>query len=489
MTKTNGWKVASVLLIWAATAGAAQCQMFTTLVDFNGTDGYGPSFMALVQGADGYAYGTTDQDGGCTENSGCGTIFKVSPEGILTILYTFCPLQHDCADGANPDGGLILALDGNFYGTTSGGGLYNRGTIFRISSSGMLTTLHSFCAQPNCADGSEPVGALTQALDGNIYGTTPYGGTGSPGCNGVSCGTIFRITPFGVFAMIHSFNCLTDGCQSFGGLIQAADGYLYGTASGGGTGNIGGGTVFRVSTSGKLMTLYNFCGQTNCADGAEPTAGVVQGIDGNFYGTIYWGGSNDRGTAFKLTAQGTLTTLYSFCEESHCADGSGPQAGLVQATDGNFYGTAALGGANNSGTVFGMSPQGSLKTLHRFDGTDGRNPEGALLQGTNGSLYGATSGGGNTGYSLGTVFRRHIGLSPFVAFVSAYGKVGQTGGILGQGFKGTTRVSLNGTPVSFKVISDTFIRATVPAGATTGYVTVTTPSGTLTSNVPFHVIP
>jgi uncharacterized repeat protein (TIGR03803 family) len=212
----------------------------------------------------------------------------------------------------------------------------------------------------------------------------------------------------------------------------------------------------------------------------------VQGTNGNFYGVTGSGGTHEAGTVFEITPQGKLTTLYSFCAvQPNCADGAIP-VGVTQATDGNIYGTTGSNGANGFGTVFDITAEGVLTTLYSFDGFDGAFPGAGLLQRTNGSFYGTTTGGGT--YTDGTLFSLDMGLGPFVAFVRGAAKVGQDFGILGQGFTGTTSVSLNGTPASFTVVSDTLIRATVPAGATTGYVIVNTPSGTLTSNVPFQVI-
>jgi uncharacterized repeat protein (TIGR03803 family) len=272
--------------------------------------------------------------------------------------------------------------------------------------------------------------------------------------------------------------------------------------------------VFKITPSGKLTTLYHFCvqGFPSCPDGDTPL-GLVEGGDGNFYGTTLYGGAHSHGsfgTVFKITANGEFSTLYSFCALYFCADGAFP-SGLFRATDGNFYGETALGGGDyyacddhllGCGTVFEITPQGLLTTLHVFTGNnassiagsmmpDGANPSG-LLQDTNGRFYGSTMYGGQLGdcsSGCGTLFSLGTGLGPFVAFVRAAGKVGQTGGILGQGFTGTTSVSFNGTPANFTVVSDTYLKATVPPGATTGYVTVTTPTGVLKSNVPFHVIP
>jgi uncharacterized repeat protein (TIGR03803 family) len=304
---------------------------------------------------------------------------------------------------------------------------------------GILTTLYSFCSLINCADGVFPYGPLAQATNGKFYGTTYEGGAN------------------------HNTEFCSGEC----------------------------GTVFEVAGAGTLTTLYNFCSLAGCADGAEPEGPLLQAVDGNLYGTTAGGGNDGNGTVFKLTPAGTLTTLYSFCSLTNCIDGSRPQGSLVQATDGNFYGVTSDGGGNNRGTIFEMTPAGTLSTLYSFCAQvlcpDGELPSGELLQATNGNFYGTTSEGGT--HNDGTVFRLSTGLGPFVALLRNPAKVGQQFGILGYGLTGTSSVSFNGTPASFKAQSDTLLIATVPAGATTGYVTVTTPSGTLTSNVPFRVIP
>jgi uncharacterized repeat protein (TIGR03803 family) len=483
MTKLSAWKKAcAVFLLCAAMSIAAPAQTLTTLVDFDGTNGDGPQ-ATLIQGHDGNLYGTTFAGGGdldCGAN-GCGTIFKITLNGTLTTLYTFCA-QPNCADGSAPYAGLVLATDGNFYGTTYQGGDLacgqgaGCGTLFKITPSGTLTTLHSF----DGIDGNSPEGGLIQAADGSFYGTTALGGDTI--CF-EGCGTVFKITPSGALTTLHSFDGI-DGNSPEGGLIQAADGNFYGTTALGG-GSLGYGTVFKMTPAGTLMTLSDF------DDGAQPRAGLVEGTDGNFYGTTYYGGFDSFGTVFKVTPGGTLTTLYDFCRDG-CTSGDSPTAALVQATDGNFYGTAHLGGTGESGTAFKITPTGELTTLYSFcDCADGGFPFGGLVQATNGTFYGTTQHSGNDtcGFNgCGTVFSLDMGLGPFVTFVRASGRVGRTGPILGQGFTGTTSVSLNGILASFTVISDTLIRATVPVGGTTGYVTVTTPSGTLTSNVPFHVI-
>jgi uncharacterized repeat protein (TIGR03803 family) len=489
-TRTNrGWAAVMVaaMLMTLAVAIASPAQTFKSLFSFDGTDGVGNE-AALVQATDGNFYGTTA--GGGT-NGDYGTVFKITTSGGLTTLYNFCS-QPGCSDGADPFSGLLVqGTDGNFYGTTELGGLTNGdcilrscGTVFKITPSGTLTTLYDFCSQPACADGDEPRAGLVQGTDGNFYGTTQGGGTARQG--GSAFGTVFKITPSGTLTTVYSFcsqTLCTDGDFPTAGLIQASDGNFYGTNYGGVYGD---GTVFKVTPRGTLTTLVSFDG----TDGNYPYAGVTQGTDGNFYGTTYYGGtkcgggSGGCGTVYKITPSGTLTTLYSF--------GSGhPEEGLVQATDGNFYGTTHTGGASGDGTIFKITSSGALTTLYTFCSqsscTDGGTPTTALVQDTDGKLYGTTTGGGTNGY--GTVFSLSVGLSPFVETQPASGKVGAAVKILGGKLEGATAVTFNGTAASFTVTSNSLISAIVPAGATTGPVQVVKPGGTVNSNVNFQVLP
>jgi uncharacterized repeat protein (TIGR03803 family) len=463
MTKLSGFKNGcAVILLCAATAIAAPAQTFTTLFLFNSSDGIFP--IGLVQGTDGNFYGPANLGG----EQGWGTVYRTDPGG-LTALYSFCSQKQGdmCLDGQEPDA-LILATDLNFYGTTYAAGAGGYGTVFKITSGGTLTTLYSFGGVD-----SRPYG-LVQADDGNLYGTTDGPFTG---------GTVFKITPDGTLTTLYNFDG-AEGGNPNGPLIQSTDGNLYGTTFYGGFGN---GTVFKITLGGTLTTLYSFCPETPCIDGRYPAAGLAMGTDGNFYGTTRLGGLNYQGTVFKITPGGKLTRLHSFCLHVTCEDGAFP-TGLIQATDGNLWGITTTGGAHGFGTIFAITPRGVLTTVYNFcsekDCADGQ--AGTLMQATDGNFYGTNYYYGVN--SDGTIYRLSTGLGPFVTFVRAAGKVGQTGPILGQGFTGTTNVAINGIPGTFTVVSDTFIRATVPEGATTGYVTVTTPSGTLTSNVPFHVI-
>jgi uncharacterized repeat protein (TIGR03803 family) len=481
MTKLNGWKLCcAVLLFGAATATVAPAQIFTNLANFDGTDG-DASYVSPVQGTDGNFYGTTYYGGA----GDVGSVFEVTSAGALTTVYSFCT---SCPSGYYSWAPLLLANDGNFYGTAYSSG-NNQGTVFKITPSGAITTLHSFV----WLDGAKPMSGLIQGIDGDFYGTTNFGGS-------YSLGTVFKISPQGVETVLYSFCAsgvpCSDGQSPQGALVQDAAGNIYGTTAFGGLAIANAGTVFKITPAGKFTTLYRFCSENGCFDGAYPYGGLVQASDGNFYGTTYIGGSTNDGTIFKITAAGKLTNLHSF----DLTDGALPAGSLTQGTDGSLYGTTSNGGTGNCsssfgpgcGTVFKLTPHGTLIPLHSFDMSDGAGPLGAVLQATDGVFYGTTSGGGEfpcSRYGCGTVFSVDTGLGPFVAFVRNYGKVGQTGGILGQGFTGTTSVSLNGTPASFTVVSDTFIKATVPLGATTGFVKVVTPSGTLTSNVPFRVLP
>lgn len=238
-----------------------------------------------------------------------------------------------------------------------------------------------------------------------------------------------------------------------------------------------------------MTTLHNFDG----TDGAYPDGPLVQATDGNFYGTTAGGGEHTGGTVFKLTPKGTLTSLYSFCATDGCADGYTPQAGLLQGTDGNFYGTAEVGGTDYYyGTAFRITPGGTLTVLHSFDSMDGENPFAGLLQATNGVFYGTTNGGGKGDcfdYGCGTIFEVSVGLGPFVKTEPTSGKVGARVVILGNNLTGSTAVSFNGTAATFTVVSSTEITATVPAGATTGALEVTTQTRLLKSNMAFRVTP
>jgi uncharacterized repeat protein (TIGR03803 family) len=473
----------AVLILTVAAVVSSSAQTFTTLYNFDGSKGGGP-VMPLIQGRDGKLWGTLNGGGSYFG----GTVYEISKDGVFQAKYEFCSLQN-CTDGQTPFG-VLLGTDGNFYGTTEWGGASNSGSIFRLTSFGALTTLYSFSCDANriCANGIAPEEPLVEGADGNFYGTTLARGSDGATIGGELGGldyngTVFEISPQGTLTTLHRFQG-PDGSEPDSILTVGADGELFGTTIYGGAGT---GAIFRMKQDGTDFMVLD-------TQIAQPE-GLILGGDGNLYGSD--SGLPDPGTIFQITPDGTVTTLHTFCPEQRACDtpqGAFPSGSLIQATDGNFYGTTLYGGDFSCardigcGTLFRMTPQGTLTTLHNFENQDHRSSQaGGLLQGTDGKIYGTTLFGG-TGNN-GTVFQLDLGLGPFVAFVRPFGNVSQSIEILGQGFTGATSVSLNGTPASFRVVSDTFIEATVPAGATTGYVTVTTPGGTLTSNVPFRVLP
>jgi uncharacterized repeat protein (TIGR03803 family) len=376
LNKLTAAGILTASLISGLSAPSARAQTatfgdYSVLYNFTGSSDGASPLSALLQASDGNFYGTT-QD----------TVFQLTPTGVLTTLVTFPPVD------AKQVVTLVQGSDGNFYGTTEYEGSNSpanggpQGSIFRMTPAGVLTTLVSF----NHTDGAGPKGSLVQGSDGNFYGTTQNGGA-------FGGGTVFKMTPAGVLTTLVSFGGANEGNGPWGALVQGSDGNFYGTTSGGGTGGYDG-TVFKMTPAGVLTTLVEFDG----TNGANPHAALVQGSDGNFYGTTSDGSTGVYGTIFKMTPAGVLTTLVSFTD----ANGADPEAGLVQGSDGNFYGTTYNGGSSGYGTVFNVTSAGVLTTLVSFDSTYGASPAAALVQGSKGNFYGTTSGGGSSG--CGVVF-------------------------------------------------------------------------------------
>jgi uncharacterized repeat protein (TIGR03803 family) len=466
MSKLNFcMRACALFVLWATTTVTLPAQTFKSLKSFDNTNAAFP-WATLVQANDGNFYGTTQNGGNTACTLGCGTIFKITPNGKLTTF------SFDGTNGSAPFAGLVQGANGDFYGVSSGGtgGL---GTVFKFTPNGGVTTLFNF----NGTDGNGPTGTLIRATDGNFYGTTEGGGY-------FDAGTVFKITPTGTLTTLHIFTDGADGSIPVAGLIQATDGDLYGMTWGDAYHNLNEGTIFKITLGGKLTTLHSF--QTT--DGANPQGGLVQGTDGNFYGATEEGGTSNYGTVFKMTPKGKLTTLHSF---SGGTDGDTPVCTLVQGTDGNFYGTAAYDGKYpNFGTVFKITSSGTFTTLHNFDSKDGSYPYGGVVQSTNGRFYGATFAGGSSSaceYGCGTVFSLSVGLGPFVKTLPDSGKVGAAVRILGTNLTGATSVTFNGTTAEFKVISKSEIETNVPSGATTGTVEVKLAKNALKSNVVFRI--
>ena len=380
-------RVAALLLILASPAGWAQTPAVTTLAWLGGDpNGYHPR-APLIAGGDGFFYGTTNAGG----PPNCGTVFKVAPDGTLMTLYAFT----GGSDGANPIGALVRASDGNFYGTTSGAGSGALGTVFKITPAGALTTLYSFPqtvtpAGQEFPQGGHPYATLVQGTDGNLYGTTNFGGAQSHG-------TAFRVSLSGGFSLITDF---VDSQPDSAGLVEGNDGNFYGVQPYAGSSYSG--SIYQLTPAGALTTLCTFTGGS---DGGSPDATLIKGSDGNFYGTTTsGGGASSSGTFFQITPAGTLTTLHSFDKNTEGRPGTAP---LLLGADGNFYGVTGRYGATGYGAAFKITPTGALTVLANFSGSV-RNPPysvaNALVQGGgDGNFYGTTYYLGNS--NAGTVFR------------------------------------------------------------------------------------
>jgi uncharacterized repeat protein (TIGR03803 family) len=348
-------------------------------------DGHSPQ-SGLLLASDGNYYGMTVNGGA----SGKGTVFKITPAGVQSTLYSFAggPI-----DGANPYGELIQASDGALYGTASAGGASGFGAVFKITLAGTETTLHSFTGSPG--DGNYPLAGLVQASDDNIYGTTQLGGA-------YGQGTAFKMTPAGSVSVLYSFGgSPDDGTIPGARLTVGSNLNFYGTTVGGGSSPSGGGTVFRMTSSGVVTILHSFLGEPT--DGATPETHVIQASDGSFYGVTLNGGANNVGAIFKITPSGSETILHSFSGPP--GDGKYPQGNLIEGSDGNFYGTTYLGGTEDRGTVFRITPAGVETLIYSFKGataSDGAWVWSGVIEAADGSLLGTTSGGGQ---NLGTVFK------------------------------------------------------------------------------------
>jgi uncharacterized repeat protein (TIGR03803 family) len=434
MQKLKFGKIACIVAVFCVAATvAASAQTFTTLVKFTGTPQPANPWQ-LVPGIDGNIYGVSSAGGTNGTSSTGGTIFRVTPAGKVNVVYSFCALAN-CADGSNPNG-LVQTANGNFYGTTGQGGTEDAalcsnigtgcGTFFGIAAGHPLKTLYSFCSQTNCNDGFDPWGGpLAVGRNGNIYGTTQLGGNnnGDNNCEW-GCGTIFDITPTGVLTTLHVF-CSTPSCpegSGGNGLTLFTDGNFYGATRDDLSGNFGGG-LYKITPSGALTVLFSFDREGTSSGPATPPIET----DGNIYGTVVSGGKHGDGYFYKKSPEGKLTTLYDFCALANCADGAAPNQ-VIQGSDGNFYGTTIAGGTSTQpecanqtcGTLFQITPTGTLTTLHSFcsesNCADGNRPQGALVQAASGIFYGATMLGGSSsscdGFGCGTIFS--LSLSPSV---------------------------------------------------------------------------
>jgi uncharacterized repeat protein (TIGR03803 family) len=436
----------------------ASAQVYTELHNFDWhKEGANPLYPALVaQGQDGSLYGTLQ-----TQLSGEGSVFNSSLLGVVNQIYGFTG-----DDGEFPQSGLSLGFDGNFYGTTEEGGPLRLGTVFKISPGGGMTVLHEFTGSQD--DGAFPWVPPVQAPDGNIYGAT---------YNGTYPGIAYKITPSGVFSMLTTLPSKTQAP-----FILGADGNLYGTTPYGGDFNLG--TVFQLTTKGKLKIIHSF-GST---DAQHPFGPVLQAADGKLYGTTPWGGTNGLGTVYVMSISGAG---YKILHQFQALDGENPASGMVQGSDKFLYSVATMGGSNGQGTLFKISTTGkTFSVLYNFDTQLGAQPTGTPTLHTNGTIYGVTYTGGPQFAGYGVLYSFTNNLKPFASLVViSSGKVGDSVGILGQGFSKATGVQFGSGPGTFTAVSDTYMIASPATNATTGPVTILEPGGNLVTTQTFSVLP
>jgi uncharacterized repeat protein (TIGR03803 family) len=464
-----------LVCIAIATSSFAQSSTaatFTTLVSFNGTNGPTIS-QPLVQGFDGNLYGT----------AGGSSFFRLTPAGTLTTFGNSAPNSNDSYPFLS-----VVGTDGNLYGTSSGGGALYGGTVFQLTPQGQLNTLYDFSAEDSTT-GGDPLYGVIQATDGNYYGATseaPFARS-----------TIFKITPAGVLTTLYTYDPTSGTAlsESSGPLIEDIDGAFFGVDANAGavfTFSPGG-----VPTTVHRFCMLANCADGGLDGSLGLVQTLVQDLYGNLYGETQVGGTanpenclwSECGTIFRMTPNGRVRTIYNFCSEPirrhRCPDGQLPTGNLTVGSDGNFYGITLLGGTFGRGTIFRVTSSGTMITLHNFAATDGVGPSG-LVQATNGSFYGAMAGS-EDGRCCGSIYSLSVGLPSFVKTLPTIGNVGGTVVILGNDLTSASSVTFNGIPAAFTVVSDTEITATVPTGATTGAVEVTISNGTLKSNTAFQV--
>jgi len=462
--------LAGIFLV--AVAAAAPAQTVSTIYQFsNGTNPNLPAGV-MAQGQDGNFYGITLSGG---SNANVGAIYKISSKGVLTSLHAMAQ-----SDGTTCSG-LTLGTDGNFYGTCHNGGANNYGTLFKVTSAGVLTVLHNFAVQGSTSDGCEPLAPPIQATNGDFYGTTSF-------CGANNYGTVYKLTLAGAYSLLYSFQGPPNDTVLPLGLIEGTNGDLWGLGNGW---IISGGGVFKITLAGKESLVYTFEPNPEGAflDGEGPYTNLIQGSNGDFYGTTEEGGSANEGTIFQVTAAGKETVLYSFPNQT---DGAYPSLPLTQGPNGILYGAAtdcAGGGCAQAG-LFDITTKGAYKNLYLYPlvCSNCGQPEAPLLLSTSGTFYSTTEQGG---IGVGSFYSLSNGYSPFISLVNVRsGAEGAQVGILGQGFSSASVVEFGGTKATTrKLTGTTYILATVPTGALTGDVTVTTGSTKLSTTAIYKITP
>src|SRR5208283_3599340 len=349
-----------------------------------GLEGDQPYLSGLILDSFGNLYGTTAFGGA----GGAGVVYKLDPSGNETVVYAL----QGAAGGQYPAGaGVIYGSDGNLYGTTFYGGVKGHGVVYQLDGEGDETVLYNFDLLTASGFG-QPTGGVIRDSAGNLYGATFIGQTDV----GYGPGVVYKLDTTGHATVLHNFSNGADGGYP-NSVIRDSKGNLYGTASGGGAS--GAGVVFKIDTSGNETVLYSFSGGP---DGGYPYGGsLLLGPKRDLYGTTTYGGASGAGVVFKIDTSGNETVLYSF---SGGPDGGYPLAGLIRDSAGNLYGTTQGGGASGAGVVFKVDTSGNETVLYSFTGgADGGYPLGGVIRDSAGNLYGTTNGGGASG--AGVVFK------------------------------------------------------------------------------------
>lgn len=472
-----------------AFSALAHAQAFAVVHTFTGTpDGSSPS-QANVLDLNGTLLGTTSSGG----TFGYGTIFMLGSAGKEIVLYNFT----GGTDGASPNSGLVRDVKGNLYGTAQFGGdlscflfgLPGCGVVYKVSAGGVFSVLYTFTGGN---DGAYPQGVILDTA-GNLYGPTFFGGS-------LSSGVVYKLDSAGNETVLYNFTFGADGGEPNGFLSMDAAGNLYGATIGGG--NLshckggGCGVVFKIDTGGHESVLYTFAGP----DGAIPSGALLMDSKGDLYGTTNFGGDPNCnnvsffvgcGVVFKVTPAGTEKVLHTFTGP----DGANPSYGLLRDSAGNLFSTTAYGGTANSGTIFEIDSKGVERVLHSFNGTtDGTLPYSGLTRDSKGNLYTNTIYGGDLSCTVGTTpgcgtVVKLVAPPEITVLSPTSGPVGTAVTISGVSLSQTTKVRFNGIAASFTVNSDTRVTATVPEGATTGKIGISSPGGSTQSPTSFTVTP
>jgi uncharacterized repeat protein (TIGR03803 family) len=486
--------LAAILGLSLAAAAQAQTGTINQLFAFacsrgisNKTCPQGARPDLIIQASDGNFYGGAQVTDEGVSNPQGGTLFKLTPAGKFTKLFAFAANSSgQFLNGNNPVNGFVEANDGFLYGTTFNGGKQNDGVLFKISKTGAgFKVLHNFCSVADCADGSIP-DSLLLGQDGNLYGTTLEGGSSVSPCPSSGCGTIFRFEPTtGTFSVLHRLTAVADGIQPLG-MIQATNGNFYGVSQGLDADSFNE-DIFQFTPAGEFTVQF----KSVLFD--IGISGLTQGANGNLYGAFE---SITAGEINFFEVSTTGTGFVAFAPFTTLA-GTINIPSLFLASDGNLWDTNFTDAVAPMGSVFSINPEdGSVLQTFPFDGANGNQPEVSVIQAADGTFVGTTelggtiSGGGQE-FADGTVWTLDAGLpapAPAIALLnSTSGSVGSTVLINGNNFIGATAVSFNGVSASFQVLNTQFVSATVPAGATTGPVTVTNAGGTATSTQTFTV--